>query len=578
MIKSLSINDFTLIDNLEVCFDAGLNILTGETGAGKSILIDAIDLVFGARASKDQIKTGKNKALIELSIKLSPAFPENLLEENGIEPEEDNVLIISREISLSGTRSRINGTLVTQTYIQNLRKYLIDIHSQHETYNYIQPGTHINLLDSYGDKIHQELLKDFKNIYGEYKQINKQLEDAQSQIQSKEQRIDFLKFQTEEIKSAKIEDINEYNSLLEEKTILLNAEYLKEITFSGYNSLYGMDNSIIDILHNLENKFTKASEFDKNLYEIAETVSSSSINLKDAADQLRNYSENLETDQKKLACIEGRIDLLDKLRRKYGAELIDILNNLEKFEQELNEIELKSEDIEKLSQKQAILKEKLEKISEDLSSSRKKLSELLSDLIQKELIKLEMPKVRFNINIDNKNDISGNGIDAVEFLISANPGEPLRSLAKIASGGEISRVMLAIKTIFAKADQVNTVIFDEIDSGISGKVSQAVAEELASLSQSHQVLCITHQPIIAAMADKYFYIEKIQDEKTTKIIINNLNVDQRIIAISKIASGSCEDQDSLNFASRLIQQGTEYKKTLIPNRTDLFRTQVIETF
>ncbi|EKE03734.1 MAG: hypothetical protein ACD_20C00157G0011 [uncultured bacterium] len=560
MIKSLFINNFALIDKLEVNFGKGLNILTGETGAGKSILIDAIDLVFGARSSKEQIKTGTNKALIELQLKLPETFPKNLLNENGIDLEEDNSLIISREVSHTGTRSRVNGILVTQNYIQSLREYLIDIHSQHETYNYIQPKTHINLLDSYGDKNHQELLENFRNIHSEYKQTKKELEIAQSQIESKEQRIDFLKFQINEISSAKIESTEEYDNLLQERSVLLNAEELKDLAYSSYSSLYGQDSSIIDILSHIENKLIKAAEFDRNLSQIVEILSSSSINLKDVANELRSYSDNLETNPEQLTMIEERIELLDKLKRKYGNDLTDILNNLEQFERELNEIEIKSEKAEELSKNLAILKEKSEKISQELSNSRKNLAKLLSELIQKELVKLEMPKVQFHIKIDLKEDISNNGIDNVEFLISPNPGEPLKPLAKIASGGEISRVMLAIKTIFARADQVNTVIFDEIDSGISGKTSQAIAEELADLAKSHQILCITHQPIIAAMADEYFYIEKIQANTTTSVTVHNLNKEHKIIAISKLASGS-QDQDSINFAAKLTQQATEYKNS-----------------
>jgi len=560
VIKSLFINNFALIDKLEVNFGKGLNILTGETGAGKSILIDAIDLVFGARSSKEQIKTGTNKALIELQLKLPETFPKNLLNENGIDLEEDNSLIISREVSHTGTRSRVNGILVTQNYIQSLREYLIDIHSQHETYNYIQPKTHINLLDSYGDKNHQELLENFRNIHSEYKQTKKELEIAQSQIESKEQRIDFLKFQINEISSAKIESTEEYDNLLQERSVLLNAEELKDLAYSSYSSLYGQDSSIIDILSHIENKLIKAAEFDRNLSQIVEILSSSSINLKDVANELRSYSDNLETNPEQLTMIEERIELLDKLKRKYGNDLTDILNNLEQFERELNEIEIKSEKAEELSKNLAILKEKSEKISQELSNSRKNLAKLLSELIQKELVKLEMPKVQFHIKIDLKEDISNNGIDNVEFLISPNPGEPLKPLAKIASGGEISRVMLAIKTIFARADQVNTVIFDEIDSGISGKTSQAIAEELADLAKSHQILCITHQPIIAAMADEYFYIEKIQANTTTSVTVHNLNKEHKIIAISKLASGS-QDQDSINFAAKLTQQATEYKNS-----------------
>lgn len=559
MIKSLIIKNFVLIDDLEINFSAGLNILTGETGAGKSILIDAIDLAFGARASKDQIKVGANKALIELNLELPNSFPKEILEENGIEVEEDNLLVVSREVSNSGTRSRINGVLITQSYIQNLREYLIDIHSQHETYTYIQPKTHIKLLDNYGDKNHQELLKTFNQIYSEYKEALNEYNLATSQIQESEQKVDFLQFQINEIEEAQIESVDEYEELMEEREVLVNAEDLKEITYSGYAALYGEDHSIIDILNSIEKQIIKASHLDKNLYDVAEIVASSAINLREAANNLRDYSQSLDVDQEKLFMLEERIEILDKLKRKYGPDLVNVLENLEKFSIEFEQISFSSENVDKLSKKLEILSNNLNNCALALSRSRKNLAEVLSAIIQNELIKLEMPKVQFEIKVRLKGDITSTGIDEVEFMISTNPGESLKPLAKIASGGEISRVMLAVKTIFAKADQVNTVIFDEIDTGISGKTSQVVGEELFDLGITHQVLCITHQPIIAAMADNYLYIEKIQDEQSTKVQVTNLSEEEKINVISKLASGSCEDTDSLNFATKLIQQSQTYK-------------------
>jgi len=559
MLKNLLIKNFVLIEELEVNFSSGLNILTGETGAGKSMIIDAIDLVFGARASKDQIKTGTNKAILELSIQLSDAFPQELLDENSIELDEDNILIISREISVSGTRSRVNGVLVTQSYIQNIREYLIDIHSQNETYTYIQPKTHIKLLDNYGNKEHQKLLANFTKSFTDYRQTLKEYEISTSQIQSGEQKLDFLRFQINEIEEAQIEDTDEYIKLVEDREILINAEDLKELTYSGYVSLYGEDGSIIDALSNLQNKITKASSFDKNLSEIAEIVTSSTINLKDAADYLRDYSENIEISQQKLSTIEERIELLDKLMRKYGPDLSHVIDNLDKFRLELDTINLCSDNVDKLAIKLDQLSEKIDEDSQKLSLSRSNLAEILSALIQNELMKLEMPKAQFEVRVEGKEEITAKGIDNVEFMISTNPGEALKPLAKIASGGEISRIMLAIKTIFARADQVNTVIFDEIDTGISGKTSQVVAEELSDLGITHQVLCITHQPIIAAMSDSYLYIEKIQKDNYTNIMITKLSEEQKINAISKLASGSYEDHHSINFAIKLVEQSQNYK-------------------
>ncbi|OGI02012.1 MAG: DNA repair protein RecN [Candidatus Melainabacteria bacterium GWF2_32_7] len=560
MIKTITIKDFVLIDELKISFDKGLNILTGETGSGKSVIIDAIDLGFGSRASKDQIKTGANKALIELNIQINQNFPIDILNENEIDIEEDKILTISREITQNATRSRINGVLVSQSFVQTLRTLLVDIHSQHETYNYLQPKTHTGLLDGYGQEEHKKLLIKYKNNFSEYKSTQKELEIAQSQIQTGIQKIDFLKFQIEEISNAKIQNINEYDELMNERSILLNSEELKEITHSGYELLYNQDSSIIDILNSIKNKLIKASEFDENLSKLAEIIDSSSINLKEAANELRDYAENLETNPAKLNQVEERIEILDKLKRKYGSKLSNVLNNLEKFELELSEINFSDEKLQELSKKVTELKKETESLAEKLSNSRKELASALSDLIQNKLVKLEMPKVKFKINIEPAKELSYKGIDEVEFLISPNTGEPLKPLAKIASGGEISRVILAIKTIFAKSDNVNTVIFDEIDTGISGKTSQAVAETLAELGFSRQVLCITHQPIIAAMADKHLYINKTQDENSTTIFIDELNQDEKINALAALASGSA-DEDSLKFAASLLQQAKEFKKS-----------------
>lgn len=561
MIKTLFIKDFILIDEIEVIFDKGLNILTGETGSGKSIIIDAIDLAFGARAVKDVIKNNSGKALIELSLEITPDFPFDLLEENGID-YENNTLVISREITQNATRSRINGVLVSQNIVQNLRKHLIDIHSQLETYNYIQPKTHIDLLDKYGNSEHKKLLGMYKNTFAEYKSVKKELEIAQSLMTSSEQKIDFLKYQIEEIIGAKIENTDEYNDLIHQRSVLLNAEELKDITYYGYDILYNQDGSIIDILNTLKNKLIKASDYDENLSKLADMIDTSSINLKEAANELRDYSENLETDAEKLKNIEDRIEILDKLKRKYGPELADVMKNLEKFEKELDEINISDEKIQELSKKQDTLFENINNLAEKLSLSRQKIASDLSEKIQNKLVNLEMPKVKFNVDIRLTKEHLYNGKDDVEFLISPNIGEPLKPLSKIASGGEISRVILAIKTIFAQSDNVNTVIFDEIDTGISGKTSQSVAESLAELGLNQQILCITHQPIIAAMADKHLYINKVQDEISTSVYIKDLDYDEKISALAALASGSSTNEESLKFAANLLNQAANLKDNL----------------
>lgn len=562
MITNLYIKNFALIDELELNLNRGLNILAGETGAGKSIIIDAIDAAFGARISKEQIKSGEKKAIIELTVKLSDEFNFELLKENEIELEDQNTLNISREITTTSSKSRVNGVIVTQSYIQNIRKYLIDIHSQHETYTYINPKTHLSLLDEYGNNLHKTILSEFKALYREYDYRKKQLEQIKAGLKEKKQKIDFLNFQIEEILSAKIKNPTELDELNKEREILINAEELKNTSYESYKFIYGKENSIIDILSSIEKKINKITRYDETLETVSQAISSAKIELKDVAETLMDYSENIEADTYKLEQTEERINLLEKLTRKYGPELNDVIENFNNFQKELDEITISDEEISKLEKELNITIENLFKKSEELTLSRKGLAKTLSSLIQQEIIKLEMPQARFLIQLQKKEQISLDGFDEVEFMISTNPGEDLKPLAKVASGGEISRVMLGMKTVFARADKVNTVIFDEIDTGISGKTSQAVAEELASLSTSHQILCITHQPIIAAMSDEHLFVEKVQTADSTKVTVKELNKEEKIKALAKLASGSETNEESVKFAQNLLLKAEQFKKSL----------------
>lgn len=561
MLKSLYIKNFALIDELKVTFDRGLNIITGETGSGKSILIGAIDIVFGARASKEIIKTGEERALIELELSLGKNFPMEILSENGLDVDIDGVVVLSREITSSSTRSRLNGVIVTQNFINDIKEYLIDIHSQHQTYTYIQPKTHVNLLDNYGNEEHKALLSSFKNLFSELLDTKKAYKEAFEKAQSFHQHLDFLKFQVEEIENANIIGPDEYDELEKERNVLLNAEELKKTTLVAYNALYGQDSSIVDVLRSLEKDISKVGEFDKSLSSVAELLIESSENLKDTADELRNYSESLEYDEKRMAEIDDRIEILEKIKRKYGKNLEEVLQNYEKLKGELNQAEFGMERVFDLEKKQSELENMTSNFATQLSESRQELAKALSSLIEEELHKLEMPNAKFEIAVNPSEILNVNGFDNVEFMISPNAGEPIKPLAKIASGGEVSRVMLAIKTVFAQADSVNTVIFDEIDTGISGRTSQAVAESMARLAKTHQILCITHQPIIASMADKHLYIEKIQDLLSTKVVVSALKEDEKVKALASMASGRI-DSDSHAFAQNLLKQAQGIKSSI----------------
>lgn len=549
MITSLIIKDFILIDELEIAFDKGFNVITGETGAGKSIIINAVDLAFGARASKEVIKTGKSKAVIELTLRINDGFASELFEEQGIEVF-DNEVILSREISETGTRSRVNGVIVSQDVMRQLREIMIDIHSQHMTYTYIQPKHHISLLDNYGGENHKKLLLHYKEIFEKYNLVSKELEAALNKTELSEQQVEFLKFQIEEIESAQITEIDEDEKLDSELQVLANSEKLKELTYSSYWNLYGEDSSIISVLGKIKSNITKACEFDNGLEQIESELVNCQEILKDISANLRDYSESMELDEQRINEVQQRIDVLDKIKRKYGNTLEKVLESYDEFLKELNSVEFSSDEIERLEREKALLLQELQTASHTLSTSRRTVSAALAELLTKELEKLDMPKVRFEINVESC-DFNSNGADNVEFLISTNISEKPKPLAKIASGGEISRVMLAIKTIFANTDDINTIIFDEIDTGISGNACQAVAAEISSLAKSHQIISITHQPIIAAKADRHFYVAKSQDE-TTKVKVYTLDEENRIKAIAMLAAGDITE-DSVNFAKQLIK-------------------------
>lgn len=548
MITSLLIKDFILIDELSLEFSKGFNVITGETGAGKSIIIQAIDLAFGSRASKEIIKTGKNKALIELSIRPDSGFPKQILEDKGID-FYDNELVFSREISENSSRSRVNGVLVTQDVIKELRELLIDIHSQHMTYTYIQPKYHINLLDNFGSQEHLQLLNSYKNLYSNYCDIEKKLSTAKEKSDYSEQQIDFLKFQIDEIETAQIENISEDIELAEELNILANSEKLKELTYSSYWGLYGDEPNIISMLGKIKSNISKAVEFDAKLQEYETDIVSCQETLKELASSIRDYSENHELDEQRLNEIQARIDVLDKIKRKYGSTLEQVQETYENLSKEYNSIENSQDEIIALENEKEKLKSAINAASVVLTDSRKEIANGLSRVLTAELEKLDMPKVKFEVSVEAC-EFNTNGADNVEFLISTNISEEPKPLAKIASGGEISRVMLAMKTIFADTDNIGTVVFDEIDTGISGKACQAVADEISELSKRRQIISITHQPIIAAKSDTHLYVTKSQNE-TTQVKVYKLDENNKINAIAMLAAGEVND-DSVKFAKQLI--------------------------
>ena len=548
MIKSVSIKNYILIDELTLNFSDGFNVFTGETGAGKSIIISAIDNALGAKVNKEVIKTGMDKAVIELLIKIDENFDKTIFIENGIDIF-DNEIIISREITPTNSRFRINGVMVVQDFVKQIRETLLDIHTQHQSYNNMQQKNHIILLDNFALKPHRDNVLSFKEKFLRLIELKKKQTQLQMNVDSMQQKEDFLRFQIQEIESAEIEDINEDERLSKELEILSNVEKLKELSYSSYWGLYGEDANIVDSLGSIKANISKLSQLDDSTQEIEENFTNAYEILKDVANQLRNYSDSKENDNERIDFIGERLSLLEKLKRKYGNTLEAVLNTYEELSKELNEISFSSEDLVRVEKEIKDLQNDLNEQALVISNARKELARVLSQAVTNELEKLELPKSVFEIDIQPC-EMNDKGIDRVEFLISTNISEAPKPLAKTASGGEISRIMLAIKTIFAKADNTNTVIFDEIDTGISGSASQAVADSIVQLSKSHQVILITHQPIIAAKADSHFYVKKEQAD-VTKVKVFDLKEENRIKAIALLSAGEI-NEESTAFAKKLL--------------------------
>lgn len=531
MLKTLLIKNFILIDETFLEFKKGFNVLCGETGAGKSIIIKALDCVLGAKTSKEMILDNQKPALIEAVF--------------DIKGEE---VVISREIS-STSKFRLNGLLSNLEEIKEKRELLADIHSQHQTYTYIQPKNHIILLDDYIIKKSfefKEILKAYKETFLEYKEVEKKLKMLKENQLDNQKELEFLLFQMKELDDASIKE-NEEDEIKEELSVLTNIQELKEGTYGAYYALYGDNQSIVEALSKIKYEISSCSSLDKNLKEAEATLFDAFENLKDCANFLRDYSSNLELNPNRIDELNERLSLIQKLKRKYGEDLDFEREKLQKRYDEINNPE---NNIETLEESYNTLLNSLELLGNKLSEYRIKGAQELSFGVEEKLKNLQLTEARFKISIEDIN-FSENGKNSVEFLIATNKNQSLMPLAKVASGGEISRVMLALKTIFATVDKVSCVVFDEIDTGISGITSNSVAESLIELSKSTQVICITHQPIICAKADNFIWITKTHDDKTN-IKVEILLQEQRLEALAQLASGEITES-TIEFAKTLVK-------------------------
>jgi DNA repair protein RecN (Recombination protein N) len=537
MLSELSITNFAIIESLSISFEKGLTVLTGETGAGKSIIIDAIHLLVGGRGSSDFVRHGEERAEIEgLFLLENASTVYDKAQELGIKIEDD-MIVLRREITKSGKSvCRINGKLVTIAILREMGGSLVDIHGQHEHQELMDETKHLSLLDQFGSKQITKSLSEYEQIYAKYEQAIRKLKSLNDNEQQMAQRVDLYQFQLNEIVQAQLQ-LDEDEKLMDEKKQLSNFERIFESVQTSYNALKDEQKGL-DWISLVMGEMETAAELNSDYKDMAEAVSNSYYMLEEVAGSLRSQLDNLEYDPQRINEIEARLNEINGLKRKYGQTISGILEYGAKIEEELETLLNKETHIDQLKKEISSLKKDLIIEGNELTSLRKRLAGELTDAIHNELKQLYMQKTIFEAKINSgETFISKSGMDEIEFYLSTNPGEPLKPLSKIASGGELSRIMLALKSIFSKHQEITSIIFDEVDTGVSGRVAQAIAEKIHKVSTDSQVLCISHLPQVAAMADTHLYIEKETQDGRTKTKVKDLNHEGKIKEIGRMISG-----------------------------------------
>ncbi|CDE97142.1 dNA replication and repair protein RecN [Clostridium sp. CAG:567] len=523
MVTTLHIKNVGIIDDLSIDLNNGFNVLTGETGAGKTLIIGSLAILAGGRFSKEMIRNGEEFSYVEANF----YCPNN-------EVAVDGNIIVSREIHLNGRNScKINGRLITVNELKEFMSKIIDIHGQHDSQLILNPMQHIIYLDKFIGKELNESVCEYIKKLEEYNKLKQELKNTYGEDQEKERRLDLLRYQYNEIEQAKLKQ-NEEEELQNKHKMMQNAEKLKDNLFEIDTNLN--ENAIIAISNSIRS-LEKIQDCGKEYSEKLSILKNSYYDIQELARDLSYMREEVDFDENERNQIENRLDLIFSLKRKYGNTITEILEFRNKIENEINKIENLDEYHNKIKIQIKNLEQELFKIANQMSNVRTKYAETLSKKINQELKDLEMPNAKFEIKINKTERFCENGIDEVEFMICTNVGEGLKPLTKIASGGEMARIMLAIKNVLADVDEVSTLVFDEIDTGISGKASKAVAEKMKSIAELHQVICITHLPSIAARGDYNYYISKQTKENKTYTSIKLLNEDETIEEIARISSG-----------------------------------------
>lgn len=564
MLLQLNISNFALIENLTINFEKGFNVLTGETGAGKSILIDAISYVLGGKFSKDLIRTGEEKTYVEAVFTMENGKTAEIL--RLLDIEVDDIIIISRETFQTGKSiAKINGKAMLLTNIKAVSSTLLDIHGQHENQNLLDYSSHIYYVDYYGGETLNTILEDYHIKYKHLLNIESEINKIQGKEGEKETLIDFYKYQLDEINKAKLR-INEDIELEGEYSILSNAEKINKNLNICYEILDQGNDSSASVYDSLGIAIKEIRNIQKHIDKvkvIADSLEDAYYNIEQNIEEVRKLKDNIQYDESKLEFINSRIYQIGILKKKYGNSIKDILEFKDKLQGQYDELINSNDIIEKFKMEKNSLIEELKVLTKKIHEIRCKTSNLLENAVIKELKYIGLEKSIFKIEIISQDTFNENGNDKVQFLISTNPGEPLKALEKIVSGGELSRIMLAFKTVFVDKDKIPSVIFDEIDVGISGRIAQSVAEKMYLISSKHQVFCVTHLPQIACMSDMHFLISKEIRKDKTYTSVAKLNIEQKQFEIARMVGGAEVTKLTLEHAKELINMAEIKKNELI---------------
>ena len=550
MILGLTLKNFTIIEDLSVGLSSGLNIITGETGAGKSVIVDAINIILGDKASPDNIKSGKEEAHIEALFDISSdEVIQERLKSSGFDISSGELLI--KRVIYPNARSRvfINGSLSTLTLLSTITQGLVDIFNQHEHQSLLKEENHLKILDNFGETANE--VSRLREQYQNYLETKKELDDLIQSQKDRFEKEDYLKYQLSEIDGAGLQ-LGEDEKLEAEKLKLINTERLNSTTQGAYDILYESESSILGSLQRVSDDLLNSGKIDSTLAEIGQSIEKGRLQIQDAAFSLRDYNSELTHDSGRLDIVEDRIHLIGDLKRKYGESVSQIILKRDEIEKELNNIEHFDERVKSLSSESQMLMDELLSLAGKISKKRKQSSKKLTSVLEKELNEVGIKGGLFHIEFTDK-DISSNGVDDISFLFSANPDEKPKPLTKVASGGELSRIMLVLKEVIARVEGGSVIIFDEADSGVGGAVAEAVGQKIRKLSQSYQVICITHLPQVAKFADSHLAVSKTHNDNKTQVTIKSLEGDERVVELARMIGGFNITQKTIDAAYEMLK-------------------------